>query len=198
MIYEADKKTTLLCLGDSITYGQGLLDRLRFHYPARLEETGTFKTWNFGVNGTTLNPISLQSYQSTLSYLTSRETECDWILLVIGTNDSKKENRLNAEQFASFYHALLDEIAEDHPKSRIIIGTPPPAFSPLYGINNGWINEVVVPSVRDIATIRHLPLNDLNLLFEGRRDCFYDGIHPNRKGTALIAESFDTLLCKLM
>ncbi len=92
-----DDIITVACIGDSITYGQGLYDPKTQAYPAHMQNAlgEGYKVLNWGKSGSTMCSTSAKIYQSKnwfkwSGYASTLETEAknvDVAFIMLGTND---------------------------------------------------------------------------------------------------------------
>ena len=85
-------KIHIACVGDSITYGAGVLGHRRSQsYPAYLQENlgEKYQVLNYGLSGRTLMDEGDVPYRSEKLYQKSLDAKADIYLLMLGTNDAK-------------------------------------------------------------------------------------------------------------
>ena len=130
-------KYTVLCVGDSITYGQGVLfKRKKESYPALLQsELGDiYKVKNYGLCNRTLLKDSMMSYVNEDFYNESLKENADYVTIMLGTNDSKEANwnpsryKQELETFIKTYQNM-----QSHPTVYVML--PPKIF--IDGTENG-------------------------------------------------------------
>ena len=99
--YPAGEKLTIVCVGDSITYGYGLPDREHNAWPAQLQALlgGGQAVLNLGVSGTTALRQTGHSYVNTPEYRTALNSRPDIVLIKLGTNDSRPYYRKYIDSF---------------------------------------------------------------------------------------------------
>lgn len=115
---------TVLCVGDSLTWGTGTTNRDIKSYPALLPDllnqyieknspekklTTRINVVNLGVKGATAIKVSLLSYISTSEY-TSLATfkDVSVVVLLLGANDALYHNKFNEDTFTRDYLELID------------------------------------------------------------------------------------------
>ena len=84
-------KIHIACVGDSITYGAGVLGHRRSQsYPAYLQENlgEKYQVLNYGLSGRTLMDEGDVPYRSEKLYQKSLDAKADIYLLMLGTNDA--------------------------------------------------------------------------------------------------------------
>ena len=204
LIYEAPviRKGVIhiACVGDSITYGAGVLDEKErrideLTWPYLLEQKYGESTQclNYGVAGRTLLKESEYSYTDTAYYRLSMECGAEGYLIMLGSNDSKAEC-WNKER----YEAELEEFVRAYTglpqKPVVVLMTPPCAFAMegsdtvAYGIRNEIIEREIVPIVKGTAEKLGIPCFDVYEETKTHPEWFGDGVHPNAEGNAAIAE----------
>jgi len=177
----------LNCVGDSITAGDG--------YPTRLQGLlGTnYLVQNYGLSGTTLLKQGDKPYWDTsyyaLSHGQSSATAPNIVIIMLGSNDSKPWNWVYGTNYISDYLDLIATYVTNQylPNPRILICTPPPAWSNASSINPGILATNISPLVRQLGTNRSIQVIDMQNLLAGHGEWFPDGVHPNTQGNAVMA-----------
>lgn len=181
----------IACVGDSITYGAGIPDREQQAFPRVLgEQLGpTYRVRNFGVNGRTALQKGDFPYQETRAYKKALKYQPDLVFLMLGTNDSKLQNRIHLSEFAADYRALINRFRALKSNPRIVLLLPPPAF--LEDTSSIWdpvIRGKIRPIIQQIAYEEALEIVDLYPQFVEHPELLPDKIHPSARGAAMIAE----------
>src|SRR4030042_790835 len=138
----------IACIGDSITYGANISDRMNNSYPAQLgrmlqEFDFQWQTENFGVGGATLLRNGDLPYVQQSAYNQALAAEPNIVIIMLGTNDSKPQNWAYRDEFVSDYLYLIDSFAQLPGTPDIWICKPVPAFSTGFSITNTVIlNEI--------------------------------------------------------
>lgn len=185
------------CIGDSITAGTFLTDPTREAYPAKLKFLlGTnYVLTNFGVSSMTALKKGDYSYWNDPAFQKSHDFAPNIVTLLFGANDSKPQNWVYGTNFESDYGALIASYTNLATHPRVILITPCPVFGTgIYDINPGIVATNILPIVRNLAAQQGLELIDINTLMTGRRDWFYDPVHPNSRGTTVMASAIRTTL----
>ncbi|MBQ8994236.1 MAG: hypothetical protein IJ091_00300 [Oscillospiraceae bacterium] len=193
------KKRYLACIGDSITFGAGvMLARKQQAWPYLLEKLlgVDCQVLNYGISGATASDEGDKPYRSTDFLDTALSVHADTYLFMLGTNDSKPYN-WNPEQYEKAVCEILDELKATG--ARVIVMLPPKAFPNKRGkiafdIDDSVIREQVLPILNRVAEDRNLSVIDLYTFTESHPDYFVDGVHPNAGGNRKIASYVFTRL----
>lgn len=193
------------CMGDSITYGKGVPEEKRAEasYPAVLGKLlgSRYEVVNYGASGRTLLDIPEKSYWATGYFDIVKLQQPDIIIVMLGSNDSRRE-RWNAEKYKESYLALVRELQEIESAPDIYIMSPPEAFAGedgkiMYGIRNDIIHDEIRRIVREVAEETGVRMIDLYAVTEDHPEYFYDGVHPNQEGYAVMAQAIYEQLQKM-
>lgn len=187
------------CVGDSITYGHGIKDRLHDAYPGVLSTMlgEKYDVRNFGVSGTTTMMGTDMPYMNEQAYKDALAFNPDIVTIKLGTNDSKPYNWDGNDHFKKDLKTLIESFRALPSKPQIWLCLPVPAYGHAWSINDSVIYNGVIPFIKEVAQEENLPLIDLNTPFQGKRQYFPDTIHPNEEGEKMIAEIiFDNVFNK--
>lgn len=183
----------IACIGDSITWGFTLLNPRRDAYPAVLQRLlgDGCELRNFGVNNAAARFDSDCPYVRTKAYRRSLEWEPDVVLLMLGSNDTKRRN-WDPEIFRRDYRRLVQSYLDLPSAPRVCLVGPIRIFLrmnlPLMGLYPETMERGVRPAIAEIAAELGLEFVDLKDLFSDSSFCV-DGVHPQRKGAFMIAEA---------
>ena len=195
--------TTVVCVGDSITFGAGVTGRENT-YPAMLQAMlgEGFVVKNCGENGRTLqregmlNPPDASfnfpmTYWDSQVMTTAVNAAPDIVIIMLGTNDAKDWN-WNAENYTSQYAELIRYFQSLPGEPRVYAVIPPPGFDAHEGVKaadsiDREILAALGDCIREATQACGCPVIDLYGVFEGRGELFPDGIHPNAEGNRIIA-----------
>lgn len=195
-------KRYLACVGDSITFGSGVIaHRKTQSYPAILQTLipGNWQVLNYGFSGKTLLRSGDMPYEKSGFLRDVIATRPEILLLMLGTNDSKPYN-WDAEAYAREYRELIGKIREELPETRVYVMLPPAAFvmegkrQVVYDIRAEVIEGEVCPILREMGEELSVPLIDLHTLTREHPEYFADGVHPNGEGNRHIAEKIAATL----
>lgn len=190
----AQGQIKVACVGDSITYGHGISNWPKNNYPVILQGLlgDDYHVNSYGVSGRAVQPDSDQPYTALPHYQQSLDYDADYVIIMMGTNDSKPENWQGADAFKEDLIALIQSYGD----SEIILCTPATAFfldGQTEGLTNYDIQPLVVEEiaqiVRDIAAEFGYTLVDVHEMTASHSEWFEkDGVHPSNEGAAAIAE----------
>lgn len=189
----AQKTIKVACVGNSITYGAGIVNREKNSYPAQLQEYlgDNYEVKNFGVSARTVLIKGDYPYVETDVYKQSLAYQPDVVLIKLGTNDTKPQNWKYQDDFLEDYQALIDSyrMLSSHP--RIILLTPIRCFLPEgSSINAQFIEKEVRPMVEELAWKNNLEIiNMFNIFGDEFKDYLTpDKLHPSSIGAGLMAK----------
>ncbi len=197
-----DGKRRILCIGDSITYGSGVLySRWKNAFPVMLEKMlgNEFQVLNYGISGATLLDEGDSPYRK--SFLkAARNTNPEVCILMLGTNDSKPQN-WNAEKYEETLERWINDLKSFPSNPSVYVMTPPAAFRVngkpvVYQIRDDVIREEIYPIVKRQAERCRIGLVDLYAATETHPELFGDGVHPNKQGNHLIAQQIYNVIKK--
>ena len=186
----------IACVGDSITYGTFVDDRPDHCYPAVLQTMvgQQVVVRNFGVPGATMSPIGDMPYRKYPAFRLATEFAPQVVILMLGTNDSKRQNWLGETKFYQYAKAMVIHFMELPSKPTLFLATPPAAFllpgkkKLNYGMQQKPMDDMAV-EIRKLAAEFSLALIDLRTLAADFPQGFsFDGLHTNAAGAKFIAE----------
>lgn len=186
------KAIKVACVGDSITYGYGLVSRDEDAYPAVLQHLlgNEYEVINFGLSGRTAQLSADKPYAMEDYFEKSKQFAPNIVILMLGTNDTKKIN-WNRTQFVNDYRYLLDTYLSLPSQPKVYVMLPPPLFNmadkPTYP-NENVLKTQTIPLTKVIAKQKNLPVIDLYTAFTNKPYLLLDGCHPNEVGAEAIAK----------
>ncbi len=199
-------------LGDSITEGAGASDPGKC-YVSLLQKSGSFEiVRNYGIGGTRIAPNTAVSpdpkWDQDFNSRAAQMEPADIIAVFGGTNDFGHGDAdfgeltdTCPETFCGAYRTLLKLLKDQFPEAEVLVITP------LHreGEDNpkgdgtkkpGKILREYVDAILEIASCEQIKI--LNLYdyppFPTNEEYLADGLHPNDKGHAVLAESILTYL----
>jgi len=183
----------IACAGDSTTYGHGISGWPKNNYPTVLQNLlgENYHVNNYGVSSFAVQESADRSYRTLPHYQESLDYAADYVVFMMGSNDSKPENWKGADAFKTDLLSLLDTYGD----SEIILCTLPSAFfleGQTEGVTNHDIQPLIVEEIaeitREVAAERGYTLIDIHALTAQHPEWFEkDGVHPSNEGAAAIA-----------
>lgn len=188
------------CAGDSTTYGHGISGWPKNNYPAVLQNLlgEKYHVNNYGVSSFAVQEDADRSYRTLPHYQESLDYDADYVVFMMGSNDSKPENWKGADAFKTDLMSLLDTYGD----AEIILCTLPAAFfleGQTEGVTNHDIQPLIVDEIaeitRGVAVARGYTLIDIHALTAQHPEWFEkDGVHPSNEGAAAIAKEVYTVI----
>ncbi|MDX9923372.1 MAG: GDSL-type esterase/lipase family protein, partial [Ignavibacteriaceae bacterium] len=117
------KKIKIACIGNSITIGGGAQS-----YPNQLQAMlgSHYIVSNFGVSGTTLLKRGDFPYINEPVYRNAKNFEPDIIIIKLGTNDTKPQNRIYLDEYYVDYMEMSREFRLYGINPQIFVASPCP------------------------------------------------------------------------
>ena len=211
------------CIGNSITDGYGIDMASAYGYPAMLQKKlgGSYWVKNFGVCSRTMLNKGDWPYMQELAWRDALAFKPDVVIVKLGTNDSKPENWQYGSEFKQDLEQMIFTLRPDlaqitklpakkakkalaallksgtAAKPQIFLCTPIPAFKTTWNINDSVIVNGIIPIQQEVAAKYGLEVIDLHTLFANDGDKMVDdGIHPDDKGAARMADIIAAALKK--
>lgn len=181
-------------IGDSIFYGtwvpNGENETIEASMQTLLPEESA--VYNFGVSGAALQDEADQPYTAELEYQESLASGSDWYIIMLGTNDTKRQN-WNPERFAAEYRTFMKKYIDRSDTGHVYAVIPPFVFEDPY--THGY-NFFIMPDaisqlpqiIMEAAEELGIEVIDLYTLTKDHPEWFWDGVHPNAEGNRAIAD----------
>ena len=184
------------CVGNSITFGSGISDRVNDSYPAHLQKLlgENYTVLNCGNSGRTMLKNGDFPLWVEPEFKAAIDLSPDIVVILLGTNDSKPQNWAFKDEFVADYIAMIDTFRTINPDVDIYACLPPPAFSVQWGIRDSIITTDVIPMIRQIADSVKVDTIDFYTPFINGNSLFPDDIHPNAEGAWEMAKIVYTAL----
>jgi len=180
----------IACVGNSITEGAGIEKQSHFSYPVFLDNMlgSGYSVLNCGRSAATMLKNGNLPYWYTNEFSNVFVFQPNIIVIKLGTNDTKLSN-WNPVDFVKDYQAMIDtfKTIPTHPK--IFICLPVPVYEDKWTINDSTLQAGVLPAIQSVARVNNLPVIDLFSTLSNHPEYFPDGIHPDEKGTKVMAET---------
>ncbi len=181
----------IACVGDSITYGWKVKNRLHNCWPAVLQRIlgRKYRVQNDGHSGATLLKAGDVPYWNTMEFKHALAFKPKIVLIMLGTNDTKPWNWKHHKQFRHDLRLMVHIFRRLRSRPRVLICLPPPVVHDNYGINKQNMNHGVQRDERRVARQLHLKIINVFRALRHHHAWFQpDGIHPNAAGEAAIAK----------
>jgi acyl-CoA thioesterase I len=187
---ETGTKIKVACVGDSITAGSGAGPN--DNYPKVLGNLlgDKFQVGNFGCSGATLMKKGDKPYWKVDQFAKSDAFAANIVVIMLGTNDTKKQNLPHADTFVADYKELIEHYRSlpTHP-TVYVVAIPPitkPSFNMVPEASGGQIGLLV----RKAAEEAKATLVDAYAAFKGHEVEYLtgDGCHPAPAGHAALAK----------
>ncbi len=193
-----EKILKVACVGNSITYGFGIEDRDSLSYPAQLQRLlgEKWEVKNFGINSRTLMKSGDLPYINEQIFTDAKDFLPDYVIIKLGTNDTKPHNWEYKNEFIEDYKNLIKEFQQLESSPIVILVKAVPAFPDRWGITDSIIVNELNPLIEETAKEMNLTFVDMHTIFVGKNELFPDKIHPNETGALVMAENIYNVLIK--
>ncbi len=193
----AGEKIKVACVGDSITAGSGAGPKEA--YPTVL---GTllgdkYEVGNFGRSAATLLKKGDSPYWKTEQFPKSDAFAPAIVVIMLGTNDTKKQNLPHIDEFIADYKDLIAHYRALPSHPQVYIVAIPPITKPSFNMVPEASGGQIVPLIRKVADEAKAPLVDVYTAFKDHPEYLSgDGCHPAPGGHAAIAKTVYEALTK--
>lgn len=191
-----DERVKIACVGDSLTYGSGVLEtREMDSYPAQLQtKLGTSHiVYNYGLRNATASQSGDLPYIESEEYKESLTSDPDIVILMLGTNDTKTYN-WNSKDYEKGLEELVRSYQSLDTKPTVYLMRSPYCYATdggdvaKYNIQPGIVGDELGDIVTKVAESTGVEVIDLYTPTYGKDDLYTDGIHFNADGYKLIAD----------
>lgn len=182
----------IACIGDSITYRGTASMAYPTYLADELGSVGGYEVGNFGSPGLTLLKDTSNSYWVHENFAKSAEFLPDIVIIMLGTNDVKKNNWVNKGSFVSTYKEMIEYYKGLSSRPRVYLNTSPTTFAEG-SLGKEYSDDIIsgelLEFMTQISKETDCPLIDVNLATKNAFPFFAgDGVHPNDAGAKLIAK----------
>ena len=193
----AESITQIACVGDSITYGAAIRDRVNNCYPMVLGGLlgRKYSVRNFGVNGATLLKKGDKPYWKLKAFREVSEFNPNVVVIKLGTNDTKPQNWSKAGiEYEADLRSMIAHFQKLPAKPSIYLCLPVPVYQTRWGINEKTVTGGLIPIIKKVAQDTKLTVIDLHMALSGKPEMFPDKIHPNAVGAKVMARTIFSVL----
>ena len=179
------------CIGNSITDGFGIGMAPVKGYPAVLQKKlgDGYQVKNFGVSARTMMNKGDLPYMNELAWRDAQAFNPNIVIIKLGTNDSKTHNWAHgADEYRQSMQAMIDTLKALPSKPKIYLCSPIPVFKDSWTINDSVIVNGEMPIIKKLAKKNKCQFIDLHTSYTYGDMMLNDGIHPNAKGAAKMAD----------
>ncbi len=179
------------CVGNSITDGAAISLKDDYGYPAVLGKLlgSKYCVRNFGIGGRTMLSKGDRPYVNEPNWKWCKDFNPHVVIIKLGTNDTKPHNWKYKDEFVDDAQRIIDELRALPASPQILLAYPVKAMKDNFGITDSVLVREVRPLIKKLAKKNKLTLIDLYATLENHPECYAgDGIHPNSKGAAMMAE----------
>ena len=197
--------TVIGCIGDSITQGVGASDQAMLSYPAQLGRI----LWkdalvlNFGNSGSTMRSDLADAYTKRGTYGTAVRSAAsvDIFTIMLGTNDSNRDQSWSAADTEAFNQSCLDIMAALKAKNanlEFVIANCPAYFSSA-NFGSAMVRKIQGELVSIVNEAGYpTTFYDMYSVTKTMSAYFPDQLHPNDMGHLKMAQAFAEYLQTLI
>lgn len=180
-------KKKVACIGNSIT-ANGKLP-LEEKYVTILQNLlgDGYDVRNFGESGATLLKKGAHPYWKQAVYASALSFVPDILVIKLGTNDSRGESWKYKDEFVSDYIEFINSFKAINPKVEVYTCYPIPAWPNTMDIKGDIIKNDIIPMITSIAETTDAKIIDLHTPMQGKIYSLYDFVHPDVRGTTIMA-----------
>ena len=188
------KTIRVACIGNSITYGTGIVDRTNDSYPSQLQRLlgSNYQVGNFGKPGATLLYHGHRPYVKQEEFKEAIAFKGDIAVMHLGINDTDPRNWPNyRDEFVKDYLSIMDSLRAANPKVRIILARMTPIADRHPRFVSGtkqWHGEIQT-AIETVARVSGAELIDFYEPLYPYPYLLPDAIHPNPEGAGILAKT---------
>ena len=183
----AQGKIKVACVGNSITFGYGL--KPGEAYPTILQGLlgDKYEVSNYGISARTLLRKGDRPYWNEAKYKEVLALNPNIVIIKLGTNDTKPQNWIYKQDFVQDYEDFIESFKQLPSHPEIYVCTPFPIFPNKFGIRDSILTNEMLPDLKIIVAKEKVKTIDLYHIFAGQSNLVFDGVHPTKEGSALLA-----------
>jgi lysophospholipase L1-like esterase len=158
----------------------------------------TYQVSNYGVSGTTMLRKGDSPYWATKEYQAALKSNPDIVFIDLGGNDSKLINRAHLNEYQQDCREMIRAFRSLPSKPRVILLQPVVSFvTDTTGIWDPVIVNQIIPQLRQVAYDENIEILDMHSLLVNKPELFPDKIHPDTKGSGIMAKRlYDQIIIK--
>ena len=188
-----ERPVKVACIGNSITYGFLVKDRVNNAYPFVLGRMlgPSYEVGNFGHSGTTLLKHGHRPYVAQEEYAASLDFNPDIAIIHLGVNDTDPRNWPNySDEFITDYVSLIDSYRRVNPDMRIIISrlTPLGAAHSRFATGTQAWRDSINAAIARVAEVTGVEMMDLGKPLLDRPELIPEAVHHDSAGHAEMAK----------
>lgn len=185
----ASDSIRIVCVGNSITAGYGLVDWTKQSYPARLQILlgSKYTVRNCGVSGRTMLKKGDSPYWNEIMYKEAKNFNPDIVIISLGTNDCQKQNWIYKDEFYNDYVAMVNEFRANGKNPHIFVCLPPPIYVDIYSYTDSILRKQVIPLIDSVCITQKTSRIDFYHPMLPYSGFFQDGLHPDSIGALIMA-----------
>ena len=194
VLYAQQHRIKVACIGNSITYGYGLPDRVTQSYPVQLQKMlgESYQVENFGKSGATLLNKGHRPYMQQDEYHRAIDFAGDIVVIHLGINDTDPRDWPDYRDFfVKDYIALIDSFRVANPEARIMIArlTPIADRHPRFlSGKRDWHGEIQL-AIENVARYAGVQLIDFHKPLYPYPFMLTDAVHPDPEGAFVLAQT---------
>ena len=194
VLYAQQHRIKVACIGNSITYGYGLPDRVTQSYPVQLQKMlgESYQVENFGKSGATLLNKGHRPYMQQDEYHRAIDFAGDIVVIHLGINDTDPRDWPDYRDFfVKDYIALIDSFRVAYPEARIMIArlTPIADRHPRFlSGTRDWHGEIQL-AIENVARYAGVQLIDFHKPLYPYPFMLTDAVHPDPEGAFVLAQT---------
>ena len=180
----------IACVGNSITEGYGNSSQA-MAWPGQLGRLlgPDYDVRNYGKSGYCMGKNTDYSFWNTTNFTNALNFDPDIVIIALGTNDADPRRwDVTGDEFKQDYLDMIDAFRADGRNPVVFCTLPPPIFPTASSRQNSYIEQKLIPIVKEIADEVNAYVIDFHQTMMDQAAGFPDNVHPNDQGAALLAQ----------
>lgn len=193
------QKIKIACIGNSVTYGATIKNRIVDSYPAQLQKLlgSEYEVGNFGYSGATILKNGHKPYWEKPVFKASKEFLPNIVIIHLGLNDQGNNNWLKHKgEFESDYLEMIQVYKSLPSKPKIIVCKMSPSFSGHHWFEEGMRESYaeIQTKIETIAKKANVSLLDLQEPLYRYPELYSDDLHPAKEGATILAKEVHQII----